>query len=318
MDVTCIGLAVMDIIACPVSKEDFEDDTNYLDTLQYQSGGDALNAALNMAALGMEVSLIGRAGDDPAGRSLLETARQGRVKTSGFILDKEYATSTSIVMVDKKGGRRFAYYGKCNDHLSVADIDVSQFKTGGIVHVGSAMALGSLDGRGLAELFEKAKDRGCTTSLDVTWDRERRWLPKIEAALNYTDLFLPSLYEARFITKKETPGEIAEFFSGYGISNLVIKMGNRGCYLTDFKEAEILPPAPGSVVVDTTGAGDAFVSGFLFGTKNNLTLRGCAILGGMVASEAIGAFGATTGVRGKFFGRPGETKKILQKAIEMQ
>jgi sugar/nucleoside kinase (ribokinase family) len=219
-------------------------------------------------------------------------------------------------MVDKKGNRRFAYYGKCNDQLSVSDIDDSQFKAGGIVHVGSAMALASLDGPGLAELFKKAKDKGCVTSLDVTWDRDGKWLPKIEAALRYTDLFLPSLYEAKLITKKESPRAIAEFFSAYGISKLVIKMGAQGCYLTDFKDTEILLPAPDVPVVDTTGAGDAFVSGFLFGVKNDLPFRACGVLGGLVSGEAIGAFGATTGVRGTFFNHPEETKKILQKAIE--
>ena len=316
MDVYCIGLAVMDILASPVCREDFDVDSIYLETLEYQSGGDALNAAINMASLGLEVSLIGRAGNDSAGKSLLKAAADAGVNTERFILDEECPTSTSIVMVDKNGNRHFAYHGKCNDRLSIEDMDISAFEKGSIVHVGSAMALASLDGPGLTELFKKAKEKGCITSMDVTWDRSGKWLEKIDAALAYTDFFLPSLNEARLITKRDEPEEIARFFSSYGISKFVIKMGEKGCFATDFKDSHYIPSLKHSNVVDTTGAGDAFVSGFLFGAKRGLDILSCARLGSLVASEAIGCFGSTTGIRKKFLHRRDESEKIIETAMD--
>jgi sugar/nucleoside kinase (ribokinase family) len=312
MDVLCAGLAVMDIIVSPMSIKNFDEDTNYLDTLRYEAGGDALNAAINMAVLGLDIVLAARIGDDPSGKKLIATAEESGVSTKNVIWDRECPTSTSIVMIDGQGNRHFAYYGACNDRLALADIDLSQCTPGTLVHVGSALALKSLDGSALAELFRQAKGRGCITSMDVTWDKDRKWFDKIRDALAFTDIFLPSLYEARFISGKEDPRGIADFFSSSGISKLAIKMGEQGCFLTDFRDEFVLPSLAKTKPVDTTGAGDAFVSGFLLGTKKNLPLKECGILGSLIAAEAIASFGATAGIRERFLKKPEEVEKLLQ------
>lgn len=318
-EIICIGLVVMDIIASPISKTILEVDSSKLTTLDYQPGGDALNTAINMASMGASVALFGRCGADPAGREIKRITAQCGVNTDGLIMNESCATSTSIVMIEEQGSRHFAYFGENNDTLSVKDINQNLFRSGIHVHLGSAMAMASLDGPGIAELFRRAKERGCTTSMDVTWDFDGVWLGKIDEALHYTDFFLPSHYEAQRITKRDTPEEMAAFFAPYGLKRLVIKMGAQGCFCTDFTAETWIEPAANVAaenVVDTTGAGDCFVAGFLLGTLRGLDFRACAKLGSLLAGECIQSFGATAGVRRRFKDHPAESARLLKLAME--
>ena len=103
------------------------------------------------------------------------------------------------------------------------------------------------------------------TSMDVTCD-----LPpevcynNVKDVLNYTDIFFPSDYEAEIITGGLTKCEdIEKFFSRFGIKILVIKLGARGVYVTDFKTRRYISTFQVPKVVDVTGCGDSFVAAFL-------------------------------------------------------
>jgi ribokinase len=80
-----------------------------------------------------------------------------------------------------------------------------------------------------------------------------------------------------------------------GVKIVVVKLGSKGCYVTD--GAEKLSVAPFKVkVADTTGAGDAFDAGFLYGLIQNKSLYECGQLGNFVASRSILAMGARAGL----------------------
>ncbi|MDO8685821.1 MAG: carbohydrate kinase family protein, partial [Clostridiales bacterium] len=85
MDILCIGLMVCDIIIKPVNKEIFEMDTVRIDTLKITSGGDAFNAAINMAKLGLDVGLVGKVGSDILGEYLISEADKSGIYTGGII-----------------------------------------------------------------------------------------------------------------------------------------------------------------------------------------------------------------------------------------
>ena len=297
MDVLCVGLMVYDIIAKPVGRIVFDIDTSRIDSLKIASGGDALNAAIDMGKLGLKVGLAAKIGNDIMGSYLAGEAARHGVDISRLVTCDEISTSTSIVLVDESGERHFIYYGKANDSLTLEDIDDESISKASIVHVGSAMSLAGLDGRGLAELFKKAKLAGADTSMDVSWDSSGQWLGKIVEALQYTDTFMPSLREAQMISGKNDPEDIAKFFSGYGLKVLAVKLGSQGCFVTDFKDRYTIGTFDKTNVVDTTGAGDAFVSGFLAGTIRKASLYERGVLGNAVASMCISKMGATTGTR---------------------
>jgi sugar/nucleoside kinase (ribokinase family) len=297
MDVLSVGLMVCDIIAKPVGRDVFDVDSSRIDALKIASGGDALNAAVNMAKLGLRVGLAGRVGCDMMGDFLLREAARHGVNTDLVVKAKNVSTSTSIVLVEECGERHFAYYGRANDSLAPGDIDEKALREARIVHVGSAMALAGLDGPGLAELFRKAKAAGALTSMDVTWDSSGRWLAKIDEALHFTDIFMPSLAEARLIAGKDSPEEMERFFRGYGLRALAVKLGSEGCFVTDFRDRHAIPAFRVPGVLDTTGAGDAFAAGFLAGTVRGMGLRDRGVLGSAVAAQCVTQVGATAGTK---------------------
>jgi ribokinase len=82
---------------------------------------------------------------------------------------------------------------------------------------------------------------------------------------------------------------------GRGVKIVAVKLGSDGCYVTDGKERHLIEPVKVEVV-DTTGAGDAFCAGFLYGLINEKSLVECGKLGNFVASRCIMKMGARAGL----------------------
>lgn len=293
IDVLCVGLMVCDLILAPVQPCIFDADSSAVEQFTLASGGDALNAAINLGKLGRKVTLAGCVGIDPLGDFLIASAEKYGVHTGFVKRSGDCPTSTSVVLVEPSGERHFLYHGKANNALRLEDIDLNLLEQSRIVHVGSAMALEGLDGDGLHGLFRAAKAKGAATTMDVTWDKTGKWFSKIAAALPFTDIFMPSLEEAKLISGCEALDDIGSFFQKTGVKHLVVKLGKDGCFLTDFQETHFVPAFSGMNVVDTTGAGDAFVSGYLTGYLKNWSPKDCAVFGAAAAAISITGYGAT-------------------------
>ena len=291
MDILCVGLAVCDVLAKPVRPDALIADTSRLDSLELRPGGDAMNVACNLARQGVDVALVGRVGNDGFGAFLREELTAAGARDL-LVVDPECATSTSLALLEENGERHFLYYGRTNDRLCPSDIDPALFENLRHLHVGSAMALAGLDGDGLAELFKLARAKGATTSLDCTEDHEKLWYAKIAEALPYVTHFLPSYNEAAAIAGASSLPEIERFFQTKGISVLAVKLGEKGSIVTDFTNRYEIPAYPAASVVDTTGAGDAYVSGFLHGVLDGAPIDECARRGSYLGAHTVGSIGA--------------------------
>ncbi|MFA5818283.1 MAG: carbohydrate kinase family protein [Bacteroidales bacterium] len=294
MDVLSIGLMVADIIIYPVDAGIFEKDSVRLDTIKHTSGGDALNVAINLAKLGINTGICGVVGNDPSGKFLVDEASRFGVETSGVIISDIYATSTSVVLTESNGARHFAYYGKSNDSFSYTMVSEESIKNVKLLYIGSTMSLAGIDGNGLTALFKKARSYNIKTAMDATWDNDGLWLAKIKDSLPYTDLFFPSYDEAVMITGEKSVHKMREFIAAYGVKQFGVKLGSKGCYVTDFEKEYIIPPFDCNNVVDTTGAGDAFMSGYLVGLLNDWDIYKSAVFAGAVSNFCIRELGATT------------------------
>ena len=293
MDVLSAGLMVSDIIVHPVDPGIFDRDTQILENITFATGGDALNVAVNLARLGVDTGITGVIGDDAAGNNILSALKSVGVNCENVVISEKYQTSTCVVLCEKSGERHFLYYGKSNDELNesmIPDKVLSQIK---ILNIGSAMALDGLDGDGMANLFKRAKKYGVTTMFDATHDSSGKWIEKVEKAFEYTDIFIPSYDEAKMITGYEKPEDMAGFMKKYNLKIFGVKLGAQGCYITDFKDAQIVPAFYCDEVVDTTGAGDSFMSGFICGYLKGRGYVDCAKLGSAVSNYCIRHFGAT-------------------------
>ena len=290
-DILLIGQLVADVVVRPVDAFPRDGVCLMTDDVGVFPGGCTLNTALTMTKLGVRPQLMGKVGEDLLGTFLLDRVRAAGLETDRIVRGPK--TSTAIVMVSSSGERCFYYARGGTESLCLGDIDLGLLDSAGRVHLSGVMKLEKLD---IAGLLRRARGAGAITSMDVDYDPTGRWLEIVRPYLEYVDFFLPSLDEAERITEKRAPREMADFLLKRGVGTVAIKMGERGCYLRT-ADAEWHVPAYPVEVVDATGAGDAFVGGFLTGLLKGWDLERCADLANACGALAVGALGATTGIR---------------------
>ena len=297
--VLSVGMTVCDVLISPVPDNVMELDSITIRKPVMACGGDALNFAIALSKLGTEISLSGRVADDAAGAFIRAQCRKAGVHTDGLRNDEECATATTYALIDPRGERHFmtdkAIFSKVTDE----DVTDEMLAEADIVYFGSIMALPYMNDGGLERLFRRAKKLGKLTAMDAAIDETIQtddWLSKLSGALQYTDIFFPSFYEATRLTKKEVPHEIAQCFREFGMKAFGIKLGGKGCYVTDFEREEMIPPLDGIHVADTTGAGDSFMAGLICALGRGWNIFDAAGFASVVAAKNIEAIGGTAGV----------------------
>jgi sugar/nucleoside kinase (ribokinase family) len=288
--ILCVGIAVCDVLIKPVSPETLSRDTTRAQFVKLLGGGDAFNAAGNLAALGVKVRLVAGVGRDELGgliRASLE--RQG---VEARLVEKDLPTSASAALIRPDGERSFVSFAGASHALAEPDIDGAAFDGAGLMYVGSALDLPGMDGEGMAALMRRAKDAGLVTALDVTGEAARAHMAQLSQVLRHVDIFLPSLREAAGLTGIEEPLEAARMFSQLGPRTVVVKCGAEGCVaLSDGMEYRLTGfPAE---AVDTTGAGDAFVSGFLAAREKGFAFEDCLKYANAAGAVCVGKVGAS-------------------------
>ncbi len=296
MDVFCVGQLAADILVRPVDRVDFGVDTKRVDGVEIRNGGDSLNVAVGLARLGCSVGFCGAVGADQLGDYLSGVISSAGIDSRCLRRKAGAATCACLVLINSAGDRTFFYYGGTNDTFSPEDVDLSVMAEAGVVHVGGTFLLPRFDGGGAAGILLAARQRGRLTSMDVTWDTTGRWLSVIEPCLPHLSFFLPSVKEAERMTGRSTPEEMASFLQDRGAATAVIKLGERGCYVKPPGIPGFFVNAFNTEVVDTTGAGDSFVAGFLTGLVRKWDVERCAVLGCAVAALNIRKVGATAGI----------------------
>jgi sugar/nucleoside kinase (ribokinase family) len=294
--VLCVGQLAADILVRPVDAVDFRVDTLRVDGIDIRNGGDCLNVALGLARLGNDVAFAGLVGTDQLGEYLAGVVAEAGIDARGLRRTDRATTCACLVLINAKGERVFFYHGGTNDLFSRDDVDDGVLAECGFVHVGGTFLLPRFDGGGAASLFARARSEGRRTSMDVTWDTTGRWLSTIAPCLPHLDYFLPSEREAAQMTGQTTPDDMAAFLLDRGVGTVVVKMGEQGCYVRPSGGQGVRVKAFPARVVDTTGAGDSFVAGFLTGVLRGWEPPACATFACAVAAINIGAVGATGGI----------------------
>jgi len=295
-DVLCLGLIVADVLVRPVSKGIFDVETTIADSIDVMTGGDAMNEAIVLSRLGVKAGLAGKVGNDAFGELLLREAQKSGVDVSNVSVDSSVKTSTSIVLVNKDGDRNFVYCRGGSDFFSLEDIDLSIVRQAKIVSLASIFALPMLEGGGAEAIFKEAKANGAITVADIIHDIYGVGLQGVKGVLGYTDIFIPNYMEAVYLTGEKEPDRAAEALLDLGIKTVVIKLGAKGCYIKTREESHLID-AYEAQALDTTGAGDNFVAGFLTGILHGWDIKKCGLFANAVGAICVGKVGATTAVR---------------------
>ncbi|OIN96371.1 hypothetical protein AUJ66_06470 [Candidatus Desantisbacteria bacterium CG1_02_38_46] len=291
-----MGILVADVVARPVDKFPQRGRLELSDEMGLHVGGCASNTGIDLAKLGISTGVIGKVGKDGFGDFLIEQMHKFGLDTKGVKRDMRFNTSGTMVFVSSDGERTFIHYLGANSTLIDTDVDYSLVKKAKIFHIAGFFLLPSLEGKPIARIFKKVKQMGITTTLDTAWDSRGRWFKAIKFAFPYVDFFLPSIEEAKMISQEKDPDRIGQFFLDRGVNVVALKMGPAGSYLKT-KDISMRVPPFKIVPVDGTGAGDAFVAGFLAGLVKKWPLEKCAEFANAVGALAAIKVGATAGVR---------------------
>jgi sugar/nucleoside kinase (ribokinase family) len=312
----------------------------------FAPGGPVPNTGIAMHRLGVPVDLVARVGADPFGQIVREIiAAQGPRLAEGITAAGGSATSYTVIICPPGMDRFFLHCPGTNDIFSAEDIDYRLAEQAGIFHFGYPPIMRRMyieGGAGLVEVYRRAKATGVTTSLDMTLPDPSSpggladWPAILARVLPYVDIFLPSIEELLFMTRRQTyadltrPGgpslldqvtpallsDVSGELLRLGVKMAVIKLGERGLYLRTaaaeqlahmgrgapadlaaWANQELWAPCFQVEVVGTTGAGDATIAGFL-----SALLRDLTPLQAMVAAVGVGACDveaadATSGIR---------------------
>jgi sugar/nucleoside kinase (ribokinase family) len=176
--------------------------------------------------------------------------------------------------------------------LSLDDFDISIIQSTRHLHVGSFYMNTGIR-KDLKNIFIKAKEWGISTSLDTGWDVNETWEDDILPVLEYTDVFIPNETEAMHIVKAATLEEAATELEKICTKTVAIKCGKKGGLLLAGGKRYAIDAMDDVKVVDTTGAGDSFNAGFLYGYLKGLPLPTCLEYGNACGNISVGTVGGT-------------------------
>ncbi|HDR2659784.1 TPA: aminoimidazole riboside kinase [Enterobacter asburiae] len=262
-------------------------------------GGAPANVAVGIARLGGQSAFIGRVGDDPFGRFMAKILADEKVDVKSMRLDPAHRTSTVVVDLDDQGERSFTFMVRPSADLFLEPADLPTFSAGEWLHVCS-IALSAEPSRSATfEAMGAIREAGGYVSFDPNirpdlWPDENALRRCLELALQSADVVKLSVEELAFLT-----GDVP---LSVGLDTLMTRCPARLVLVTQGKEGVIAwhdgtvkhYPATPVECVDTTGAGDAFVAGLLYGLAAGQDLTPVIALAQRCGALATTAKGAMT------------------------
>jgi sugar/nucleoside kinase (ribokinase family) len=241
--------------------------------------------ACGAARLGLRVAYISRVGDDVFGHFVLGKLRKRGIDVQGVIVDPTIKTGVCVIMSRGEDRAMLTYLGSIAC-LPLQDVDLSMLSRGRHLHVGAYFLQTALQ-PGFVRLCKLAHDRGLTISLDTNYDPKQTWA--LGDALDHVDLFFPNRTELQAISGADSlEGALAHYVQKP--LTLIVKLGAQGA-LAQYGKHRIEVPTIPVTVVDTTGAGDSFDAGFIYGYLAgwdiDKSLR-LAVVCGALSTRAIG------------------------------
>jgi sugar/nucleoside kinase (ribokinase family) len=249
-------------------------------------GGGASITACGLAKLGAKVGVLGVVGSD-IGSWVVDGLRECGVDTSGICYDINRPTAFTVAISSPEDRAFFTHLG-ANARFPEVLIEAATERLlshARHVHLACAPDLDTAP-----ELFQALRLNDCCLSLDVGWHES--WLcdPRAMALVRELDIFFPNEREAGCMTGQSDPAAMLEAYAQNGFKAVALKLGPRGAGLLwhgkiSFAEAYVVEP------VDTTGAGDSFDAGFLYGLLKGEEPETCLRFGticGALSTEALG------------------------------
>ena len=291
--VLCLGVLCLDILGRIIETIPEEQKSTFIDEIVVSAGGTAGLTSVALAKLGVPTSVFGVVGEDSAGEILKNRIKSFGADISRILVKSDEATSASILPIRKNGDRPALHVPGANfsfnadDLPKISTLDYSWF------HYAGALRLPLLDGTVISNYLKELKSLGVITSCDVLGTRTLNSKDLMKEVLPNIDFFLPNIAEGRLITEYENERDVAKALLDMGCGCVILKMGDQGSLIMNAHDTFKIPALPAKVV-DSTGCGDSYSAGFIFGQLAGLSLENSGLFGAAIAALVIEKLGGDT------------------------
>jgi fructokinase len=281
--VICIGESLIDFIPNRPAQTSVESEVCY----QPHPGGAVANVAVALARLGSSSRFIGKVSEDAFGHLLAHTLSENSVDTRYLRTTKQGLTALAIVTLQNDGQREFSFYRHetADTLLEVRDLDWSAWEDTAICHAGSVSLSVEPARSATLAAMRYTRSRNSIVSFDANirpalWASQASIEETLAEVITLSDILKCSIEEAHFIdaslhvsfehTDKDALFALGETLLAQGPKLVIITLGGHGSILTTGNVRVEVQAEPVNIV-DTTGAGDAFMGALL----HTLMQMGC-------------------------------------------
>ena len=250
-------------------------------------GGAIVNSAFVFDHLSQEVSLLGCVGNDIWAEKVRQDLAATNIGQSTIIAKPGSATGLTFIIVTPDGERTMFSHRGANTLLDPLDIHEDLFEGTALLHLSGYALLESPQKDGAWKAIEMAQKFHVPISLDTGLDPVVRNPAELRRLLSALTICITGPQEIAVLYENCTLDEAVEEMISHGVQQVAVKMGEKGCRVYDRNENITLPSFHVNAV-DSTGAGDSFTAGFLYGWAHAMSLSASAVL-----ATALGALAAT-------------------------
>jgi sugar/nucleoside kinase (ribokinase family) len=301
IDVVALGTLNIDIIIIGEAPRNFKALNRWVapSRVEITPAGSVGYTAVDLARLGLKVSLLSHLGDDALGKFIKTGLESEGVDTGAVTVEKNTASGIGVYML-LFGNRKRPLTGRLATHgpwpKKLSRLQEQKLKQARLLHCGGYLHYPDRWGKPTEEIYRTAKKFGLLTSLDPQFPfgpAKKPWLRHFGNLLKYVDIIFTDDLEAREITGEKTVLKSAQKLLAEGPGLVVIKQGALGAVLISKTEALVQPALKVNNITDSIGAGDAFDAGIIYGVLQGWPLKKTAAFASAVAACTLKGMGGT-------------------------
>lgn len=269
--------------------------------------GAEFNAVAAIARAGGRTALLSRVGDDEPGQRVLLAMAALDVEQNLIVTDSTHPTGIFLRSTPADGSRRVVYYraGSAASTMDVSDADRlwAAERPRAVILSGLTSALGDGPRQLIEAIAANAASSGTSVVVDVNLRPALGNSPDVVASIRrvlaFTDLLVLGDDESEAVFGTTSPAEVFAAAKMAGVKETVLKCGERGCWFANSQGQPIHMPSSAATVIDSVGAGDAFLGGYLSARLVGASPRAAAALGSDFAAGVVASVGDTAGLPSK-------------------
>ena len=312
IDVLAVGNAIVDIfgqcddnflvankiekgvmtLVDPAASEQLYAALNTLAKPQLISGGSAANTAVGVVNFGGTANFVGRVHDDDLGAAFRSDIIAAGVGFNNPSARSGSPTASSIILVTPDAARSMNTCLGASIEFEVADLELANAEAAKVIYL-EGYLFDALNGPAIFdEAARLAHLHGIKVALSLSdpWCAERHRAALRDFTANHVSILFGNEDEVASLYQCEVDNAISILSST--IDEVVVTRGPKGAFVGAKENSHEIPAMPQGAVIDTTGAGDLFAAGYLFGRTNGFDLLQAGRLASLAAGEAISHIGA--------------------------